>query len=43
MKIFFIEGPEIGKTHESESDNICLGRSPECDIHVKDVLVSQKP
>ena len=42
IKLFFSEGPEAGKNFEFESDAIYIGRSPDSDIQVKDILVSRK-
>jgi len=42
IELNVIGGPDRGKFFEVESDEIYLGRSPDSDIQIKDIMVSRK-
>jgi hypothetical protein len=42
MKIYLLDGPEAGKSFESDNDVAYIGRSPENDAQIRDPLISRK-
>jgi hypothetical protein len=42
IELSIIEGPHRGKSFKVESDEVYLGRSPDNDVQIKDIMVSRK-